>query len=231
MRNDGKHFRQFALMLVALPVAAASSGCLPAVRNTVSADYGVSPAMAQGRQAAPGLPDTYRYADSDAEQVSRADPTRWTGLPYAPPPTFAAAAASMALDNNPAKGTQENTKTEKETLAVAVKDIQTKTYGSVLHVETDEFQEVVLETDAPVLVDFYADWCGPCRRLAPALEQLARQRPDAKIVKVDIDKSPELAARYRVESIPTVMVFKQGDVTARQTGLADRNTLKRLLGS
>jgi thioredoxin 1 len=123
----------------------------------------------------------------------------------------------------------EEEQQETETMTTTTQP-QPKTYGSVLHVDTNGFQHEVLDTDAPVLVDFYADWCGPCRRLAPTLDQLARQRPDAKVVKVNIDKSPELAARYRVESIPTVIVFKQGKVASRQTGLVNGAALERMLG-
>jgi thioredoxin 1 len=123
----------------------------------------------------------------------------------------------------------EQEQEETETMTTTTQP-QPKTYGSVLHVDTNGFQHEVLDTDAPVLVDFYADWCGPCRRLAPTLDRVARQRPDAKVVKVNIDKSPELAARYRVESIPTVIVFKQGKVASRQTGLVDGAALQRMLG-
>ena len=114
---------------------------------------------------------------------------------------------------------------------MATKQSQLAPAGKVEHVDSGSFQGNVLEADVPVLVDFYADWCGPCRMLAPALDKLARETPDARVVKVNIDKSPQLAAEYRVSSIPTVMVFKDGSVVARHTGMADRKTLQRLLGS
>ena len=101
--------------------------------------------------------------------------------------------------------------------------------GKVEHVGTDRFQQHVLQADVPVLVDFYADWCGPCRMLAPVLDQVARETPHAKVVKVNIDTSPQLAQAYGVSSIPTVMVFKEGSVVAQHTGLADRGTIQRLL--
>jgi thioredoxin 1 len=99
----------------------------------------------------------------------------------------------------------------------------------VEHVGTADFANKVLESNVPVLVDFYADWCGPCRRLAPVLDQIARDTPNARVVKVDIDDHPQLAQKYGVRSIPNVMVFKNGEVTAQRTGLADRESLERML--
>jgi thioredoxin 1 len=99
----------------------------------------------------------------------------------------------------------------------------------VEHVGTADFANQGLESNVPVLVDFYADWCGPCRRLAPVLDQIARDTPNARVVKVDIDDHPQLAQKYGVRSIPNVMVFKNGEVTAQRTGLADRESLERML--
>jgi thioredoxin 1 len=91
------------------------------------------------------------------------------------------------------------------------------------------FDQEVLRSDVPVLVDFYADWCPPCRALAPTLQQLAPQMPDAKIVKVNVDESPQLAARYGVDSIPNLKVFKDGQVTAEHVGLASKDQLRALV--
>jgi thioredoxin 1 len=91
------------------------------------------------------------------------------------------------------------------------------------------FDDLVLESDVPVLVDFYADWCRPCKALAPALDELARELPDVRIVKVDIDDCPDLAARYQVRSIPSLQVFRRGEVTARHVGRASKQELKSLL--
>jgi thioredoxin 1 len=101
--------------------------------------------------------------------------------------------------------------------------------GKVEYASTDSFSREVLEADVPTLVDFYADWCGPCRALSPTLDELARETPDAKIVKVNVDENPELAARYDVTSIPSLAVFKDGQVTARHLGLASKAQLKALL--
>ncbi len=93
----------------------------------------------------------------------------------------------------------------------------------------ESFARQVLESEVPALVDFYADWCGPCRALAPTLEELARETPDAKIVKVNVDENPELAVQYGVSSIPSLAVFKDGQVTARHLGVASKAELKALL--
>jgi thioredoxin 1 len=99
----------------------------------------------------------------------------------------------------------------------------------VVQVEESTFDAEVLQSDVPVLVDFYAEWCGPCKKLAPVLDQLAYQTKDARIVKVDIDESPELAVRYGVKGIPHLAVFKDGQPVARHVGFADRQQLVALL--
>lgn len=97
------------------------------------------------------------------------------------------------------------------------------------HVDESNFRETVLESDVPVLVDFYADWCGPCRALGPLLEEVAGETPSAKVVKVNVDDSPELAAQYRIDAIPSLKVFKHGKVVAQHLGMADKRKLQALL--
>jgi thioredoxin 1 len=99
----------------------------------------------------------------------------------------------------------------------------------VEHADESSFHQLVLKSELPVLVDFYADWCAPCRMIAPVLEELAKETPNAKIVKVNVDRAPQLAARYGVNSIPTLMVFKDGRIAAQHVGLANRAELERLL--
>ena len=99
----------------------------------------------------------------------------------------------------------------------------------IQHVNEANFDNLVLKADVPVLVDFYADWCGPCQRLAPILEDLARETPGARIVKVNVENSPNLAAQYGIDSIPSLKVFKSGAVAGEFVGLANKNQLKSLL--
>jgi thioredoxin 1 len=101
---------------------------------------------------------------------------------------------------------------------------------TVLRVSTSTFDRHVLASEVPVLVDFYADWCGPCKALAPTLEQVAKENPQARVVKVNIDDSPELAARYGVRSVPRLMVFKNGQIAAQQNGVAGKTRLNAMLG-
>jgi thioredoxin 1 len=103
--------------------------------------------------------------------------------------------------------------------------------GKVHHADEDNFGQLVLKSEVPVLVDFYADWCGPCRMIAPVLEELARETAGAKIVKVNIDQSPQLAARYGIESIPNLKVFQDGQVVDEHVGLARKADLKKMLGT
>ncbi|HUT89470.1 MAG TPA: thioredoxin [Thermoguttaceae bacterium] len=103
--------------------------------------------------------------------------------------------------------------------------------GRVLHAGLESFEQIVLQSEVPVLVDFYADWCRPCQLLAPTLEELAREMPDAKIVKVNVDESPELAGHFGINSIPALMVFKDGNLVASRLGLVDKASLKQLLRS
>jgi thioredoxin 1 len=104
-----------------------------------------------------------------------------------------------------------------------------KQKNKVHHADEDNFAELVLDSDVPVLVDFYAEWCGPCRMIAPVLDELARETTDARIVKVNVDQSRELAARYGVSSIPNLKVFDDGKVVDEQVGLASKARLREML--
>jgi len=98
------------------------------------------------------------------------------------------------------------------------------------HVSAADFDQRVLRSEVPVLVDFYADWCGPCQQLTPTLEEIARERTDVKIVKINIDESRALAGRYNVNSIPRLLLFRNGQVRAEQVGLVPKAEVLSMLG-
>jgi thioredoxin 1 len=88
------------------------------------------------------------------------------------------------------------------------------------------FQAEVLESDTPVLVDFWAPWCGPCRVIAPHLEELAAEKPELRIVKLNVDENPATAAQYNVMSIPTLLLFKHGQVAKQIVGALPKKRLE-----
>ena len=99
---------------------------------------------------------------------------------------------------------------------------------AVIHINKDNFEQIK-NGDATVLIDFYADWCGPCRMVAPIVEELAKDNPDVVIGKVNVDDDPELAQIYGVMSIPTLIVLKGGQEVARSTGARPKAQLQAML--
>lgn len=100
---------------------------------------------------------------------------------------------------------------------------------SVIHVDRTNFQSEVLLSDRPVLLDFWAPWCGPCRMIAPAVEEIAAERPDVKVGKINIDEQPELAVQFGVMSIPTLVVMKEGKIVNQAMGARPKSQILALL--
>ena len=96
-------------------------------------------------------------------------------------------------------------------------------------VSKEDFDKEVLQAEGTVLVDFWASWCGPCRMIAPAVEKISEEHPDVKVCKVNIDDEQELAIKYGVMSIPTLMVVKNGEVVNTAVGLRPKEEIEELL--
>lgn len=100
---------------------------------------------------------------------------------------------------------------------------------SVLTITEQNFEQEVLHSDKPVLLDFWADWCGPCRMVGPVVEEIAAQRPDIKVGQVNVDQQQKLAAAFQVMSIPTLVVIKEGQVANRAVGARPKAQILALL--
>ena len=101
----------------------------------------------------------------------------------------------------------------------------------VLKITADNFKKEVLEESKTVLIDFYADWCGPCKMLAPVLEEIAKEKNNTKFVKINVDDAQELAMEYNIMSIPTLVVIKNGKEINRIVGLASKSELMQIINS
>ena len=100
---------------------------------------------------------------------------------------------------------------------------------TIVEVNKDNFDDEVLKSDIPVLADFNAEWCGPCRSMKPMLEEIAESNPGYKIVSIDIDAEDELAEDYDVSSIPCLVVFRDGEEVNRSVGLISRDAIAELM--
>ena len=103
--------------------------------------------------------------------------------------------------------------------------------ADVMEITADNFQALVLENEKPVLIDFWAEWCGPCRMIAPVVEQIAKERADTLVVgKLDVDQHGAIAAKYGVQGIPFLALFEHGQVTRQAVGAMPKAQLERQLG-
>ena len=100
---------------------------------------------------------------------------------------------------------------------------------SVIHIDRNNFQSEVLDTDRPVLLDFWAPWCTPCRMVGPILDEIAGERSDIKVAKVNVDEQPELAGQFGVMSIPTLVVVKEGRIVQQAMGARPKAQILSML--
>ena len=100
---------------------------------------------------------------------------------------------------------------------------------NVIKVTNDTFEKEVLNSNIPVLVDFYADWCGPCKMLSPTVDEVANENDDIKVVKVNVDEAQDVAIKYQVMSIPTLVVIKNGNEVNRSVGVIDKEEILSMI--
>ena len=100
---------------------------------------------------------------------------------------------------------------------------------SAINININNFHEEVINSDKPVLLDFWSPRCGPCRSVLPIVEQIAGERPDIKVAKINVDEHPELAGQYKIRSIPTLMVMRDGEIVNRASGARPKNAILSMI--
>ena len=100
---------------------------------------------------------------------------------------------------------------------------------SAININKNNFQNEVMNSDQPILLDFWAPWCAPCRMVAPTVEEIASERVDIKVGKINVDEQPELANKFGIMSIPTLVVMKNGKIVQRVSGVRPKNTILEML--
>lgn len=100
---------------------------------------------------------------------------------------------------------------------------------SAVNITKNNFEQEVINSDKPVLLDFWASWCGPCRMVGPIVEEIAGERPDIKVGKVNVEEEPELARQFRIMSIPTLMTFKDGKMIRQSAGAKPKSQILNML--
>ena len=100
---------------------------------------------------------------------------------------------------------------------------------SAMHINKNNFHKEVMESDKPVLLDFWAPWCGPCRMVVPIVEEIARERTDIKVGKINVDEESELASRFGIMSIPTLLVMENGQIVNKAMGARPKKAILEML--
>ena len=96
---------------------------------------------------------------------------------------------------------------------------------SVININKDNFEAEVMKSDKPVLLDFWASWCGPCRMVSPIVDEIAEENPDIKVGKINVDEQPELAGAFQIQSIPTLVAIKNGRIADVEVGARDKKSI------
>ena len=99
----------------------------------------------------------------------------------------------------------------------------------ITNITKENFEAEVLKSEKPVLVDFWADWCGPCKMIGPVIEEIANEHPEIKVCKINVDEEGELSIKHRVMSIPTLMIFKNGEIAQTAIGYRPKEEIEELL--